>query len=228
MANQHTLFSTYLKYANEDQRKWLLWVFEQEGSSDRGSICEIEDKPQEKQMVVYSEEYGDVERLADLVANFQIKFEIKTHWILSWASVCSRPIPDNFGGGALVVSHGKIHFDNPEHNIQTWLKTARRRLNAKSSYPGAGYYVCIIDGGHTPILHRRFESPHKRDAYMRQIYRTHVDEESNDLPCAVNISPKGKLTIHAYPRAWFTAGQKQTSRTNILPQELGEEGKAAI
>lgn len=85
-----------------------------------------------------------------------------------------------------------------------------------------GYYVFIVTGGIDPILQRpRFTTSSARDQYMRDIYETNVDEESGDLPCFLNVSARGKVTMGYYSREWLTDkdhGTKKAAPSHTNPQ----------
>lgn len=75
-----------------------------------------------------------------------------------------------------------------------------------------GYYVFIVTAGIDPLLHpQRFRTSTQRNRYMKKIYATHVDEESGDLPCFLNLSRTGRITMGAYSREWFTQNDDDTT-----------------
>ena len=75
-----------------------------------------------------------------------------------------------------------------------------------------GYYVFIVTAGIDPLLHpQRFLTSTQRDRYMKKIYASDVDEESGDLPCFLNLSRTGQITMGAYSREWFTQNDDDTT-----------------
>jgi len=63
---------------------------------------------------VYSEDYGNLEAVANIVAAIQKEFEIDEAWAAEYSFSCSKPRLDGFGGGCVVVCKG----------VQYWLSTS--------------------------------------------------------------------------------------------------------
>lgn len=83
-----------------------------------------------------------------------------------------------------------------------------------------GYSVFIVTGGIDPLLRRpRFLTSAERDRYMKDIYPSQVDEESGDLPCFLNVSRTGRITMGPYSRDWFTPTKDNTTLTVSVPVE---------
>jgi len=59
---------------------------------------------------IHGEESGDLDRIADAVSEWQLKFDIQEPWSLQWADTCSKPRLDEFGGGAVFIHKGEIEF----------------------------------------------------------------------------------------------------------------------
>lgn len=136
MANYYTSFSTLIPYRTRREQLWLLAQLEaQDTSADEdGPYCSYTHHPKEQAVWVYTEESGNVEGLADLVARFQLRFAIPTPWILEWANTCSRPVLDAFGGGAIAVYQGKIQTFWPQGLAERWI--ARQKRNTPRPTPG--------------------------------------------------------------------------------------------
>lgn len=74
-------------------------------------------------IVFYSEETGSPEQVAHLVQKFLQRFHPDKSWGLTWANVCSKPRPDEFGGGAvLVTAQGQRWM-----NTWDWLEAEQER-----------------------------------------------------------------------------------------------------
>jgi len=68
----------------------------EDGSLDAGTLY------------VFSEDGGGLEAAAQLVQSLLVRFDIAEPVILEWADTCSRPRPDAFGGGAMVITRDRI------------------------------------------------------------------------------------------------------------------------
>lgn len=56
----------------------------------------------------YSEECGDVGALGELLSAFLARFRPEETMFVLWADTCSKPRPDAFGGGGMVVSATEV------------------------------------------------------------------------------------------------------------------------
>lgn len=75
-------------------------------------LNEREDSDFGRHLWVYAEEYGDVSPLAHLVQKFLRRFRPDESWSVTYASTCSKPRVDSFGGGAVFVTADEIKFDS--------------------------------------------------------------------------------------------------------------------
>lgn len=134
MANYYTAFSTQIPYRTRPEQLWLLAQLDAQDTSaeDGGPYCQYEHMPKDQAVWVYSEESGNIDGLADLVARFQTRFTSDTPWILEWANTCSRPILDSFSGGAVVVYKGTIHGICPHDLAKQWIaKQIKKEIRAQ-------------------------------------------------------------------------------------------------
>lgn len=129
MADYYTHFSTLIHFRDRKEQLWLLAQLDAQDTSaeDEGPYCNYKDEPNNQAVWVYTEESGNVNGLADLVARFQTRFAIPTPWILEWANTCSRPVLDSFSGGAIAVYKGKIHHIWPHDLAKRWIKQQTRK-----------------------------------------------------------------------------------------------------
>lgn len=127
MANYYTQFSVLIPYQTEDQRLWLLAKIEALNESEDGSPCSFEDAPGEHHVWAYTEETGDPERVAELVAAFQAQFHLDTPWTIEWANTCGKPRLDGFSGGAIAVYRGRIKGFSPGALAKRWIHNQVRR-----------------------------------------------------------------------------------------------------
>lgn len=127
MANYYTQFSVHIPYKTEAQRLWLLAKIEALNESEDGSPCSFEDAPSDHHVWAYTDESGDPERVADLVAAFQTQFQLDTPWIIEWANTCGKPRLDAFGGGAIAVYRGRTKAFSPGVLAERWIHSQARR-----------------------------------------------------------------------------------------------------
>ena len=122
MANNYVQFSTEIPYHTAAQKDWLVAALQAASDSDEGPICQYAIEENECTLWLYAEEYGDIERLAALVSEYQLAFQLETSWSTSWASTCSKMRLDEFSGGAVAVIRGEVQFFEPISDALRWLK----------------------------------------------------------------------------------------------------------
>lgn len=129
MANYYSQFSTHIPYRTRQEELWLLAQLDAQDTSadDDGPYCNYVHHPKEHALWVYTDESGNVDGLANLVARFQTRFSIPTPWILEWANTCSRPVLDSFSGGAIAVYQGHIHNICPHSLAERWIAQQQRK-----------------------------------------------------------------------------------------------------
>lgn len=106
MADNYFLFIEEIKTESDDAAKWIEKRLEAAREDDEGGICAFEREG--TKVWVYSEEYADMNRLVDILAEYQKTFGDQKAIVLTWAYTCSKPRPGEFGGGAAVIVGGKI------------------------------------------------------------------------------------------------------------------------
>ena len=127
MANNYSQFSEMIPCENKEQQDWLmqeLAIAIEFDDGERVPACAFEADGDD--VWVYSEDSGDLEALADVVATFQVEFDITEPWTLTWADTCSKPRLGNFGGGGLVIYKGKVHW----LDTWNWCAAEAQRLQA--------------------------------------------------------------------------------------------------
>jgi hypothetical protein len=123
MANNYRLLSQLIKYNSEEQRNWLKERFEADSEHDEGPMCSYTNEEKDKAFWIYTEESGDVERIADLVADYQTAFDLTEPWILEWADTCSKPRLEEFTGGAVAAFKGETKYFLPSALADEWIKS---------------------------------------------------------------------------------------------------------
>lgn len=105
--------------ANEKQQRWLLKMIQRmaEGSvpkviEDRAEANEFdpdwdmvpECATSPKGLVIYSDDHVSIELVGALIQAYLIKFHEDKCFSFMWSYICSKPIPDGFGGGCMVIT----------------------------------------------------------------------------------------------------------------------------
>ena len=106
MADNYLLFSEEIETESDEAARWIEAQLKKAVDSDEGGICAFEREG--AKIWVYSEDYADVGRLENVLAEYQKKFGDQKAITLSWASTCSKPRLSEFGGGASVIVAGKV------------------------------------------------------------------------------------------------------------------------
>ena len=81
---------------------------------------------------VGSEDSGDVDYTADLTQAFLRRFALDLVVSFQWANTCSKPLVDEFGGGAVVISRRNADWFSTATFIETAAKIESERLKLKA------------------------------------------------------------------------------------------------
>jgi len=120
MADNYLQFSALIPCETEEQKQWLAAKFDKQAESDDGPVCQY--NIESDGVWAYAEEYGDPERLSEIVAAYQQQFDRQDGWILTWAQTCSKMRLDEFAGGAVAVYRGTTHFVAPDDIAVEWIQ----------------------------------------------------------------------------------------------------------
>lgn len=84
---------------------------------------------------ISAEAYGDPDRVAHLIQKFLKQFRPDQSWSLTYATTCSKLRVGEFGGGAVFVTAGEIHWQSSREFIEQQRAAflARKSLPAASS-----------------------------------------------------------------------------------------------
>jgi hypothetical protein len=110
MSNSYLQFSQTLALKTDKQREWCRKELERlsEEEYDGGiPLVDFEYEFDADGLWLYCEENGNVATVADFVQSFFKKFDKKGIWYLEWSLSCGKPLPGEFGGGAVVVTADK-------------------------------------------------------------------------------------------------------------------------
>ena len=78
---------------------------------------EIDVENEEIPVWLYSEENCNLDNLAVFVQTFIRKYCPESRFMLEWANMCSKPLIDAFGGGAMIVTAKEVYF----HGTGDWI-----------------------------------------------------------------------------------------------------------
>jgi hypothetical protein len=112
--------------ATPEQKLRLLAALEELDNTDEGPAC-LYDEDSAEGVWAYTEEWGDVERLVEVVAAWQTSCHVADPWILTWAETCDKPRLDEFSGGAVAVFKGECHWVVPGQECIEWIAEQRKK-----------------------------------------------------------------------------------------------------
>ena len=92
----------YPGYDPDDEWTGFQWAFD------------ADDGPWAEHLWLHAEEYGEVDRVADLVQKFLKQFRPQECWSLGYAVSCSKPRVGEFGGGAVFVTARGVSWDSTD------------------------------------------------------------------------------------------------------------------
>jgi hypothetical protein len=123
MAYNYIQLSTQVECETEEQATWLA-----EELGFRPS-CGVEIQKDNKTVWLYgdSDQSVDLQRMVEVLCEFQTHFKLKTPVSFSWANTCSKLRLDEFSGGAVVVKDGKSYWVD----AQCWAQKKLKELEAE-------------------------------------------------------------------------------------------------
>lgn len=139
MANNYCEFSTIYPITEENQEIALKtiqqlvweWFAEEQGKESvddltaeerENAYAPFEYNMQEEGLWIYSEEVGDPDCAAEMIAKLQVELDATQIFTFSFSFSCSKPRVDEFGGGTFAITpDGEVHFAG---NIDDAIKKA--------------------------------------------------------------------------------------------------------
>lgn len=117
-----------IKPVSEEAKWWneLLAESQEDMACFEWNFTDIEGK---SCVVLYSEDAAIVEHAAKLVQHFfkEMRPEGKDGFSISWAEICDKSLPGQFGGGACMVTKDEIHW----LNTWQWLTDLAEHLHVE-------------------------------------------------------------------------------------------------
>ena len=110
MANNYTESSSFFACEEHEMEKVKEILAKFEASFEGDEECgfpEISVEVCERGLLIYGEETINLEHKCELIQALLEGLECDTPFTFSWAHSCSKPRPDEFGGGSCVVRRGK-------------------------------------------------------------------------------------------------------------------------
>ena len=106
MANNYTNMSMALTLKSPAEFEWWDKKLKDWGDLENGAPCTFEWYREDKdgQLILIMEEGGDLEVLASTLQEFLKEFDPKGILSFSWADLCDKMRPGEFGGGACVIT----------------------------------------------------------------------------------------------------------------------------
>ena len=122
MANNYVMFSLALRDVTDDEWRWLKRQYEKAKKDDLGPGYQM--RREQNVLYIFTEESGDLEKVATLLQNYLKEFHPKSGVGFQWAETCDAPRPDNFGGGAVFITAKSQKW----WNTVAWLREASERF----------------------------------------------------------------------------------------------------
>ena len=117
MANYYTEFSFTVDVASEEEARFFVdWVdVDEDDLEEDDERWGVEVHNEGRHIWITGGESGSPDNAARMVAEFQEKFNKQEDVQFCWGNSCSKPRLDAFGGGAVLVYKGQVHWaPNPE------------------------------------------------------------------------------------------------------------------
>jgi len=128
MADHYLLFSEMVPCKTREERDWFADQMAESKDEDGEERRPCEFLVEDAGVWVYSDEYGDVSRLAEIVCRWQHFFHIEEPWSLEYADTCSKPRINEFSGGAVLCWHGEAHY----MHTSAWIDQKKKQLEGAS------------------------------------------------------------------------------------------------
>lgn len=133
MANDSVQSSFSMKNLTEKEMAWweenLSWGplelrNEERERKGQDKIGEITSHKDGSTLYVWGEDQFDIEGFIDLAQDFFSKFPTDRVIAFSWAETCSRPIPDAFGGGSVVITRNVVTLKSTGETLENMINEA--------------------------------------------------------------------------------------------------------
>jgi hypothetical protein len=98
---------------------------------------------------LYAEEYGEPQRVGDLVQKFLRQFRPDQSWSLTYAATCSKPRVGDFGGGAVFVTAEKIVVQDAYEFVEQHHRALAHRQPDPPNQPVPPAMSATADGART-------------------------------------------------------------------------------
>lgn len=109
MPDYTTQFSFKVLCSSLISREWLIEELEKRCETSGYGIVR-DDEGCDLLITSGDEGYGEPMGVGQAIANYQIKFCIRTPITFEWSVSCSSLNPDSFGGGAALIHDGRFDF----------------------------------------------------------------------------------------------------------------------
>ena len=138
MPNHYVQFSEVIPDLTAAEAAWIRRQFARDPEQDAPPICQLTgddawvfdwkicDDPEEdgrRYLWLYAEDHAIVDHVAAFVQAFLRQFRPQAYFQCSYAFSCSRPVPGQFGGGAVFVTATQIRW----FSSNAWLTRQARR-----------------------------------------------------------------------------------------------------
>ena len=141
MADYYAQFSTRLEKLNAEEAEWLRDQLDRDFEEDERPtwLDEADDAPG-FEWDLFEDTLGlwtmngsatDLHSATELVREFLERFRPNSYWSIQYATTCSRPKLDAFGGGVAFVTAAEVEF----HDGGNWLSQRIESFESRPSSP---------------------------------------------------------------------------------------------
>lgn len=122
MADYYTQFSIVLDNIPEEDYPYLRGLVKRNAESEDADDdeldfnCQLNEK--EGQLWIYSDEPGSPEHAAKEIQKYFSDCQPEEAAEMHWAHTCSKPRPNEFSGGACLITAEEIFWFNPAQQVQ--------------------------------------------------------------------------------------------------------------
>jgi len=127
MANNYQEFSEEIVCRTKEEYEALLNALTTSKDEEDYPPCETYGDPEALSIWLHAEESGDIEKLANIISEFQTEFSNPEPFFLSWADTCSKPRIGEFSGGAVAIYKGEAKYFLPIQLAKQWVQRKRKQ-----------------------------------------------------------------------------------------------------
>jgi hypothetical protein len=138
MSNNYTEFSVAVNFTSKQGVRYAkhkldamfaqkeVYQKDPDGEPDDAG-CTFYAEWEAKSLILWHDEYGRVDHAAEFIQKMMQAGHVAEPVTVQWAETCDRARPDNFGGGAVLVTKDKLYWFVPQYLAEKKWKDIQRR-----------------------------------------------------------------------------------------------------